>query len=68
MNDQSRESDNDRLMPFKEFVSKLGVDRRTLYRMIDRGEVPRPIKQGKLNYFFESDLLKYFNRLKLQRS
>ncbi len=68
MNKQSEKSNEDRLMTLKEFVAKLGVDRRTLYRMIDRGEVPRPIKQGKLNYFFESDLLNYFNHLKAQRS
>ena len=68
MTDPKPESNDDRLMPLKEFVSKLGVDRRTLYRMIDRGDVPKPIKQGKLNYFFESDLMKYFANLKAQRS
>ena len=68
MSNQKSESNDDRLMPLKEFVAKLGVDRRTLYRMIDRGEVPKPIKQGKLNYFFESDLMNYFANLKAQRS
>ena len=67
MSDGKQESNDDRLMPLKEFVAKLGVDRRTLYRMIDRGDVPKPIKQGKLNYFFESDLLNYFANLKAQR-
>ncbi|MBK1829709.1 helix-turn-helix domain-containing protein [Verrucomicrobiaceae bacterium R5-34] len=68
MNNKQKNTPADRLIPQKDFVEKLGINRRTLYRLIDLGTIPRPVKQGRLNYFFESDLMKYFNGLKAQRS
>jgi len=62
------ETDEERLMPTKEFADRIGVCVRTLDRMRDKGVVPRYIKQGKGNYLYLSDLMEYFNRLKLQRS
>lgn len=68
MSNKQENKQADRLIPQKDFVEKLGINRRTLYRLIDLGTIPRPVKQGRLNYFFESDLMKYFNSLKAQRS
>jgi len=68
MRNREEQSEGDRLIPQKDFVEKLGINRRTLYRLIDVGTIPKPVKQGRLNYFFESDLLNYFTRLKTQRS
>lgn len=68
MTNRKEHSEGDRLMPQKKFVEKLGIDRRTLYRLTDLGVIPKPVKQGRLNYFFESDLHEYFQQLKTQRS
>ena len=68
MKDKQDNKQAERLIPQKDFVEKLGINRRTLYRLIDHGTIPKPVKQGRLNYFFESDLMNYFANLKTQRS
>jgi len=60
--------EDDCLIPFKDFADKIGLDERTLYRMIDEGELPTPYKQRGKNFYFMSDYLNYQNHLKTQRS
>jgi len=60
--------ENDSLIPIKKFGEEVGLDLRTVYRMIDDGDIPKPIKQRGKNYYFRSDLMNYQQALKLQRS
>ena len=59
--------ENDDLMPIKKFAAKIGVNLRTLYRMIDDREVPKPFKQRGKNYYSISDLPNYRKRINSQR-
>ena len=66
--DDKCEPDSSHLMRITEFASAISVSVRKLYRMIDAGDVPQPVKQGTGSFFFRSDLEEYLKRLKEQRS
>lgn len=56
------------LLPLKEVAAKLGISRETLYRRINQGEFPRPLKQGRLSFFAVSDVEAYLGNLKRRLS
>ena len=62
------EPDSSHLMRIREFAAAISVSVRKLYRMIDAGEIPQPVKQGAGSFFFRSDLDDYLKKLKEQRS
>ena len=57
------------LIPFKEFAARLCISRKTVYRKIADGELPPPIKQGRLSYYAMADAEAYIANLerKLER-
>lgn len=57
-----------KLMKFKEFAQAISVSTRQLWRMINSGDVPQPIKQGRTRYFFAEDLESHLTKLRKQRS
>lgn len=54
----------DSLIGFKEVGQILGFHPRTIRRKCEKGELPKPIKIGKINKFFRSDILGYLKSLK----
>lgn len=46
----------------------LGVSRRTLYRMIEQRDLPRPLKIGKRSVYLKSDIESIFEKLRAQRT
>lgn len=46
----------DRLLRFAEARMILGLSKSTMYRLLERGELPRPIKIGVLTYFSEREV------------
>lgn len=46
----------DRLLRFAEARRTLGLSKSTMYRLLERGELPRPIKIGVLTYFSEREV------------
>jgi prophage regulatory protein len=46
----------DRLLKFSEVRSTLGLSKSTIYRLLQRGELPQPIKIGALTFFSEREL------------
>ena len=49
-------------------ASRLNLSVRAIYRLIARGELPRPVKVGGATRFFESDIARYMESLHAQRS
>ena len=45
----------------------LGIDERTVWRRVAEGVLRRPVKNGKLARWFESDLAEYQQQLREQR-
>ena len=52
------------LLTLNETAAMLGISRETLYRKIDGGLFPKPIKQGNRSYFKPSDVQIYLDDLK----
>jgi predicted DNA-binding transcriptional regulator AlpA len=52
------------LLPFKEVAAMIAVSRETLYRKIDAGQFPSPIKQGNRSYYRVADVENYLGKLK----
>jgi len=52
------------LLPLQEVATKLCISRETLYRKINRGQFPEPIKQGRLSFFLHADVESYLGKLK----
>lgn len=52
------------LMTIREAAKRLSVSRETLYRRINQGLLPEPIKQGRLSFFALSDIENYLSKLK----
>ena len=46
----------DRLIRFAEARRTLGLSKSTMYRMLERGDLPCPVKIGALTYFSEREL------------
>lgn len=52
------------LLPLKDVAAMLGMSRETLYRRINQGAFPAPLKQGRLSFFALSDVEGYLGKLK----
>ena len=63
----SNENMNDKLIPLDAVAERLSVTKRTVYRLIDRGVLPRAVKVGHGVRLFESDVASYFDNHKMQR-
>lgn len=57
----------DRLLTLGEAAARLSVSTRTLYRLIQDGQFPKPVRVGAGSRFFESDLILYLDRLRRGR-
>lgn len=57
-----------RLIPIKEFATLISRSVREVWRMVARGILPDPIKQGRRSFFLLEDLEAYLEKLKEQRS
>lgn len=64
-----QESDivGDRMLTLDKVAELLSVTKRTVYRLIAKGELSKPHKVGHSVRFFVSDVSTYFERLKHQR-
>lgn len=58
----------DSLISLKTVAGRLSVDKRTVYRMIARGDLPRPIKVGRSSRLYSSEIDKYLQRITTNRS
>jgi len=60
--------ENDRLVDFAEVAQLLGgVSERSVRRLISKGELPPPVKVLSSPRLYLSDVLNYFDRLKIKR-
>jgi len=61
-------SEEDRLVDFAEVARMLGdISERSVRRLISKGELPCPVKVLSSPKLYLSDVLAYFERLKLKR-
>lgn len=69
MNAKNEQSDimPERLIALGKVAEILGVNKRTVYRLIAKRELPQPLKVGHSVRLSVSDVTEYFERLKLQR-
>ena len=58
---------NEQLIGLREFAELLGVTPRTVYRLIQGGHFPKPVKVGHSVRFPVSDVQAYIERLKQER-
>jgi excisionase family DNA binding protein len=58
---------SERFIGLREFAETLDVTTRTVYRMIQNGLIPRPVKVGHSVRFPVSDVESYIERLKQSR-
>lgn len=61
------EAVTERLLTLGKVADTLGVNKRTVYRLIAKGDLPQPLKVGHSVRLSVSDVTEYFERLKLQR-
>ena len=61
------EAVTERLLTLEKVAETLGVNKRTVYRLIAKKELPQPFKVGHSVRLSVSDVTAYFERLKLQR-
>lgn len=52
------------LIPLNEFAARVCLSRETVYRKINNGELPAPIKQGRLSFYTLADVEIYLGKLK----
>jgi len=58
---------SERLITLDKVAELLSVTKRTVYRLIAKGDLPQPLKVGHSVRLSVSDVTEYFERLKLQR-
>jgi len=58
---------SERLISLDTVAEYLSVTKRTVYRLIAKGDLPQPLKVGHSVRLSVSDVTEYFERLKLQR-
>jgi len=63
----SNENMSDKLIPLDAVAEMLSVTKRTVYRLMQRGDLPRAVKVGHGVRLYVSDVSSFFERLKLQR-
>ena len=64
---QTSPDTSERLLSLKDAAIRLNLSLRAVYRLIAKGDLPRPVKVGGSSKFFISDLEKYFDSLKAKR-
>jgi predicted DNA-binding transcriptional regulator AlpA len=52
------------LIPLQKFAAMLSMSRETLYRKINAGLIPAPLKQGRRSFYVLSDAEAYLGNLK----
>ena len=57
----------ERLIDVGEAAKILSVSRRTLYRLIDSGQLPPPVKVGRSTRIVASEITDYIDALKAKR-
>ena len=69
MNSKNEQNETmpERLIGLDKVAETLGVNKRTVYRLIAKRELPQPLKVGHSVRLSVSDVSEYFARLKLQR-
>lgn len=55
------------LVHLRYVAARLGLSVRAIYRLVARGDLPKPVKVGGATRFFESDVENYFKTLQSQR-
>lgn len=66
--DESSAEQEERLITLAETAKRLGICKRSVQRLIARGELPAPVKSVRKPMLFLSDLTGYLERLKQQRN
>lgn len=56
------------LIPFKEAAAMLSMSRENLYRKVNQGLIPEPIKQGRRSFYALADVETYLGKLKRKLS
>ncbi|WP_425609242.1 helix-turn-helix transcriptional regulator [Thalassobacterium sedimentorum] len=52
----------------KSVANRISLSVREVYRLIAKGELPKPVKVGRASRLFESDIQTYLERLKANRN
>lgn len=55
------------LLGIKQVASMFDISQRAVWRLVAKGELPSPVKVGKLSKWFISDIDSIFEKLKSQR-
>ncbi len=58
----------DRLVRFAEGLALLGISKSTAYRLIERGDLPQPVKVGSLTFFSARELQDWIAEKLTERS
>lgn len=58
---------HERLIRMPEVTRTVGLSRATIYRMIDRGEFPQPVRQGRTSAWPLNEIHDYLEALKAAR-
>ena len=56
-------SNIDRLLKVKEVAKVTAMGVSTVYRLVQQGKFPRPVKRGRSTYWKESDIKRYIESL-----
>jgi predicted DNA-binding transcriptional regulator AlpA len=68
MSSPTSETDADLLISLDEAGRMLGgISKKTVYRRIDEGILPHPVKEGKFSRLFRSDVMRVIEELKQER-
>ncbi|MDQ8195027.1 helix-turn-helix domain-containing protein [Coraliomargarita sp. SDUM461004] len=58
----------EQLHSMKSVANRISLSVREVYRLIAKGELPKPVKVGRASRLFESDIQTYLERLKANRN
>lgn len=62
-----RNSAEDRLISLRDAAARLSLSQRAVYRLIAKGDLPRPVKVGGATRLYASDIDTYLETLKTNR-
>ena len=57
----------DRLVSISEFAGRLGFSSRQIYRLLARGEIPPPVKIGRVSRWPESEISAFIEKKMSER-
>ena len=57
------DTDRDRMLRLPEVMRRMSVSRATIYRMIDKGEFPKPARFGRSSVWPDADIREYQKKL-----